>query len=178
MASTRCKTPFQECVVAPSTKTVVTVYRVEDSDGYGYKRSLDSNIGSVTCIEWRGYEERRPLPKNDGIDIEGLGEDWFFGFDSIESLKKWFFLNERNAGSTFGGKILVIEVDPEFVIYGGRQLVFHQDYAKTIATFPLNHYDTEEDRAVPFDDDDDEDDIGAGWSLELDKEAASAAVMS
>lgn len=177
MASTRCKSPFQDSIVAPSARSMVTVYRVEDSDGYGYKRSLDRDIGSVTCIEWRGYEERRPLPKDDGIDIEGLGEDWFFGFDSVESFKKWFYLNERNAGATFGGKILVIEVDPEFVIYGGRQVVFHQNHANTVAAYPLNYYDSEEDKAVPFDDDE-EDVTDEEWPLELDKEAASAAVMS
>jgi hypothetical protein len=143
-------------MIHPGSFNNAIVYRVEDAEGYGYKRTLDSDIGSVTCIEWRGYEERRPLPKDDGIDIDALGDDWFFGFESIDALKNWFYLNERNAGAKFDGKILVIEAEPNFIVKGGRQLAFHKDHAKTVGIHAMNAFDTPENQAVPFDDDDGE----------------------
>lgn len=127
------------------------VFRVVDAEGFGYKASLDSNIGSVACIDYTNYYERRPLPGDDLIDLELLDENWFFGFESIDHLKSWFLLDERNAGTHFNGQILEIEVDRDFVVKGNRQLVFHADYAITRAAHPLNGFDTEEDRRKPFD---------------------------
>ena len=128
------------------------VYRVEDDSGYGYKTSLDSAIGSATCIDFVGYEVRRPLPCDDGIDIVDLGEGYFFGFDSIESFKSWFLLNERNAGAHFGGQILIIEVQVDHVVKGGRQLAFDSRYSKTLESHPLNWFDSPAERAIAYDD--------------------------
>jgi hypothetical protein len=155
MASNPTKRPSQDHIRSSTPNALTTtIYRVEDAGGYGYKRSLCRTIGSLTCVEWRGYEERRPLPDDDGIDFGAFGEEWFFAFESIDSLNSWFRLNERNAGTTAGGQIMIIEVDPQYIVRGGRQVIFHQDHSKTIGSVPMNHFDSEEDRAVPFDDED------------------------
>ena len=130
----------------------VIVYRVEDSDGFGYKHSLDSGIGSLICIDYVGYEQRRPLPGDDGIDLDNLDSEWFFGFESLEMLKSWFSLNERNAGAFLGGKILLIEVAERHLVKGCRQLAFDNRFARTVAAHPLNAFDAPEIRTVDFED--------------------------
>jgi hypothetical protein len=127
------------------------IYRVVDKEGYGYKTSLDSNIGSVMCMDYSNYYERRPLPENDQIDKSLLDENWFFGFECLEHYQSWFPLDERNAGTHFEGVLEIIEADPNYVIKGGRQVVFHADHAQTVARHPMNHFDTDEDRLKPFD---------------------------
>ena len=130
----------------------VIVYRVEDSDGFGYKRSLDSGIGSLICVDYEGYEKRRPLPGEDGIDLNSLDSEWFFGFESLDMLNSWFSLNERNAGAFLGAKILLIEVAECRLVKGSRQLAFDNRYAKTLEAHALNAFDRAEDRTVDFDD--------------------------
>ncbi|MFK4135909.1 hypothetical protein ACI2KR_27045 [Pseudomonas luteola] len=131
----------------------VILYRVVDRDGYGYKRSLDSNIGSSCIMDYSNYESRRPLPENDGINLLRVGPSWLFAFSSMEQYKRWFELDERNAGAFHGGQLQSIEVDSDHVIYGANQAAFDSAHAKVIDQHYMNAFDTPEDQMKPFDPD-------------------------
>lgn len=70
-----------------------TVYRVENKNGAGmYTGEVNLNH----CPEYQDYRNvdnlnrRHPLPSDKMMDKSSY-DYWLFGFESIESLKKWLF---------------------------------------------------------------------------------------
>lgn len=124
------------------------ILRVEDSNGFGYKEELDSNINNWTDIGIMSlsiknedlYFKHRPLPENDNIDIDLITEDHLFGFKNLFDLNDWFFESDLFIGSLFGGKICFYDVPNENVILGGKQLVFDTKFATLICKTPMNYF--------------------------------------
>ena len=145
---------YREAIKAEYNESVgenhIIVFRIVDKHGYGYKRELDSKIFNAIDVDWEGYDSRRPLPHQDGIDIQALDDKWFFGFADIAQYKSWFNLNERNAGTFFEGKLEEIAVRPDAVIHGKKQVVFQCEHAKLVNTHMMNAFDSDEDKNKPF----------------------------
>lgn len=56
-----------------------------------------------------------------------------FGFESIESLKRWVFDPDwRSALSEYGIQISVYEIEERFVLYGESQLIFLKEQGKLV----------------------------------------------
>jgi hypothetical protein len=106
----------------------VLVYRIENEHGHGAYR---------IPVEWRSFSQpysdtRHPGPSDDPLLrpywtlMSGRMKDhYFFGFESIEQLKNWFFDREwledlHNSGA----KLSIYQSNEDDVIYGRTQLIF------------------------------------------------------
>lgn len=133
------------------------VFRVVDSEGFGYKRSLDSEIlnwtekGMSSLMFGDKYFEHRPMPKDDGLPITRIRKYHLFGFKNLAQLNKWFFPADLALGAILGGKIQVLEVSKSKMIHGRNQLVFDKRNAKLIEEFPMNNFLNDELKCSEFD---------------------------
>lgn len=131
------------------------IFRVVDEQGFGYRRRddneqcLNSKIDNEACLPFpENYEEIRPLPEDDGIP--SYPEHYLFAFQSIDLLKSWFSLHERNAGTVMGGQIMVIDVPDQYVILGRKQCCFDSGMSTLVSCNTMNGFDTPEDQATPY----------------------------
>lgn len=110
------------------------VLRVEDLEGNGYKYRLDTNIANWTKMGVFGeliktsdeekYFSRRPLPENDGINLNMLTENHLFGFSDMDQLNDWFLPADLVMGTLLGGKLVFYEVDVAHILFGDSQVAF------------------------------------------------------
>lgn len=135
----------------------IKIYRVVDRFGYGYKRSLDSEIlnwteeGISKLMFGDEYFDYRPMPQDDGISPSRIRKYHLFGFISPEDLQRWFFAADQALGNILGGRIHVYEVAKSHLILGGRQLIFDKRKARLIDTLPMNYFLSDEQKASEFD---------------------------
>ncbi len=133
-----------------------TIYRVVDQYGEGYRRGkgkLDSLINSRSIMDYAGYEVRRPLAAWEGIPKSRVRGYHRFAFADLHQYKSWFPLNQRNAGTSVGGKVQVILVNEKHIMTTPTQVIYDKRRAEVIAEVPMNHYDSELLRNQPFDED-------------------------
>jgi hypothetical protein len=112
------------------------VYRIETSDGTGPYRSMATWVEltklapnlSQTCTE------RHPTPRSDGINLwdEPDGEEYRFGFASLDQRDQWFTDPEQVALMTLGFVTTVYEVDSSYILFGESQLTFHKKKAVVV----------------------------------------------
>lgn len=135
------------------------IFRVEDKNGNGYKEELDREISNNTDEGFYGkyinkediYWKLRPMPENDGINIDLIKDHHFFGFKTIEQLNSWFTPADLVMGSYLNGVIAIYEVNEELIIFGLNQVAFYKDKAKLIKKVPMSYYLEEDVKNNLFD---------------------------
>lgn len=124
------------------------IYRIEDKFGKGYKNQLDSDIKDWTNEGFYNrffhneseYFAKRPMPKDDQINTTLIRKYHLFGFKNIEQLNNWFLPADLVMGSLLGGKICVYDINPKYIIFGEKQLIFDERKSKLINKLPMNHF--------------------------------------
>jgi hypothetical protein len=102
---------------------MMLVYRVE-KNGVGPYWSDEVSEDLYERISSHNGCANRPVPRRDGIDIpQHMAKEYYFGFQDIESLKKWF-RGVRNKLRKNGFKMSVYDVDENLVYIGKKQLAF------------------------------------------------------
>lgn len=102
---------------------LITIFRVVDKDGFGM---YGSKI--ITSCLWDratdcAYDEQHICPCADGLT--NIPFSWYYGFNTIEQLKKWVHKPEWLCNMhNLGGKLLMISIPREYVWVGGHQVVF------------------------------------------------------
>ncbi|UTS52069.1 hypothetical protein [Synechococcus phage BUCT-ZZ01] len=67
----------------------------------------------------------------------------FFGFESIEQLQKWFRIEDHRKIFSFEGvKLVVYEVDLQYVYRGNTQIFFEMDKASKIENLEIDWINT------------------------------------
>lgn len=105
------------------------IYRLETANGLGiYDEGLFWRSGLSTI------HDRHPDPYSDVPGWEKIAEhnwtgDWFFGFNSLWQLRRWFRKFERDALSKLGAIVCVYACEDKDVICGGKQVVFVREKA-------------------------------------------------
>ena len=77
--------------------------------------------------DWEELHDRCPPPSVDKIlcnKVERRNDDYFYGFESIEQLCKWFNRKEREALNWSAFYVSVYDVDNEDVVVGDKQVIF------------------------------------------------------
>ena len=104
--------------------TLTTVFRVEDSEGYGPYQGAQAQ--KCSWYDEMGYCHRsHPMPVEDGIQFDfRRHESCRHGFSSMEKLEAWFgdWLFEVLAS---GFRIALYHVEPNDVLHGKKQVVFY-----------------------------------------------------
>lgn len=113
------------------------IYRVEDVNGIGAY-----NCGALRAMKQRHIEtyETHPNPMHDTklYDEEVRHEArYFYGFDSMNKLKKWFNLQDRRDMSEIGLTIVLYKVATKYVITSKYQTVFYRDEAEFLTHMEL-----------------------------------------
>jgi hypothetical protein len=110
------------------------IFRVENESREGPYATLgQSEIHFAENSET--FFLRCPMPKNVGT----LSSNHLFGFESLDQLKDWFNIFEREYMYSKDLVCSVIEVPEENVTFcaTGKQIVFDNDYAKRINFYEL-----------------------------------------
>jgi hypothetical protein len=69
--------------------------------------------------------DRDPMLQAHWFNISyGERSDWSFGFESLESLLKWFSLSELASLERNGHCIMWIDLDPGEILFGAKQAIF------------------------------------------------------
>lgn len=108
------------------------IYRVEDHEGYGPYCTPNPNdeYWSVINVSMNSAPfTKHPVPTEDGISEDAFTSEYFFGFDSIESLSDWFPGLVQNIGNLSLWRISTYEIDPAYVLVGYSQVVFKRSVA-------------------------------------------------
>lgn len=101
--------------------------------------SYDEYGNSVEYPEYPSYyinggdhDEYHPAARLDGLDT--FPDRYIFGFDSEESMRAWFFREERDSEllDRWGLEVVVYIVDEIYIIDGGSQLVFDPNEADVV----------------------------------------------
>jgi len=112
----------------------LTIYRVETEDGMGPYTLGIANKSEVT--------RNQPAPHLDG-DISqifsknraGVSDDykrkWYFGFEKIEDIDKWFNPIILDVVEF----IFIYKIKKQFVIFGEKQIIFKKEMAEQISRF-------------------------------------------
>lgn len=113
------------------------VYRIEDHKGQGPYR--DRNF-SLDIPQACSDDHPNPLYEEGLRWWQIKSEEWYFGFDSMSQLQKWFYdpcwLQEMHHA---GLRISIYEVSEEYFRTSKSQAVFIRDEALHIATRSLIH---------------------------------------
>lgn len=82
--------------------------------------------------EGGSHWEYHPAPRLDGLDT--FPQRYIFGFDSEESMRAWFFREDRDGEllDRWGLEVVVYILDEMYIIDGGSQLVFDPDEADVV----------------------------------------------
>lgn len=139
---------------------IMRIYRVEAPSGDGpythatysrpryWSRAYDVDpemCPSYWCID--GDFGMHPSPEEDGLGVPS--EDHYFGFETPEALREWFYIKENDAFllDMQGMQVLVYEVPTQQIIMGHNQLMFIKAEATVVDRLTnqeFYHGDTEE----------------------------------
>lgn len=102
----------------------IKVYRIESKDG----------IGPYVSMHYREWTDRcHEGPRTPAPDLDGLPEDipcgFYFGFESLKQLKKWFFKKEIENLAKIGFNINTYYIHKKHIMYGGKQILFERSLA-------------------------------------------------
>lgn len=104
------------------------IFRVENDDGIG---PYHGNMGDW-CDGSHNQMTGRPMPYEDNLDMNGLGWNHRFGFDSMTKLLEWFSPIELRRLYTLGWRVVTFHVPDDQVRIGCKQVVFKHDEAKVV----------------------------------------------
>lgn len=114
------------------------VYRIEDHKGQGPYRDRNFSLDIPQACS-----DDHPNPRYEDEldwDCDEDQENWYFGFDSMNQLQKWFYdnywLQEMHSA---GLRISIYEVPKEYLRTSKTQAVFIRDEALHVATRSLIH---------------------------------------
>lgn len=100
--------------------------------GHGY----ENDRASLT-YPFGGITGNHPLPDDDGMDTNQLTNSHIFGFESKESLDKWFYMI-RDQLHKAGASIAVIELpEDSHILYGKSQIAFPKEDAQVVGWVSL-----------------------------------------
>ena len=133
------------------------VYRLEDSQGQGYKNVAGANsIDSFTKDFMfytldrpyynTYYNKRRPTPQKDGLTYDQftVSYKYHYGFTNLNDLKRYFNHNELVAALIYGAYIVPYTVDEQHTITLNHQVMFIKDKATKLTPQDLlNYLDTQ-----------------------------------
>lgn len=114
---------------------LVTIFRVEDSQGYGmYGSQLISESLWDKATEG-AFEECHVMPSDDGLTNRPWS--WKFAFKDEKQLKSWIYKKDWLENMhKLGGKIVMLLVPYEFVWCGGHQVIY--DPYEVVETLELS----------------------------------------
>lgn len=113
-----------------TTGNRVKVFRFETVTGRGIYADGSSYISHDTYSK---YSSRvRPCPYSDGMTFSSSIH--YFGFASLDQLKKWFTVRDRKSFKFHGCELKVYEIETSKVVYGKRQVAFHKEKADLICS--------------------------------------------
>lgn len=130
----------------------VKIYRVEGFCGQGAYRTYAKDCCTLAQLLTNG-EDRciHPTPCEDKelshiwskLDMTDSREDYYFGFESIESYKQWFYCEEgrEEAAREEYGYLMVYEIDKKYLHIGEKQVIFLMEEASVIDRLSLNFGD-------------------------------------
>lgn len=107
------------------------VYRVEKADGNGpYQGTASSFIPHVYGIDL----QKHPIPHDDMPTNGPPWRSYRFGFRSKAQLRAWFSKLDRELVASRGFQVRRYRVPKNWVLLGGKQVVFNPDVAELSAT--------------------------------------------
>jgi hypothetical protein len=135
------------------------IYRIEDKDGYGYRHNLDSQISLFTSRGFYGnfgdncdwFYILRPLPEDDGINIDDIREHHIFGFQTLTDLNQWFLPADLVMGNLLGAKLCVYSVHEIHTQSGKKQIMFDKNFATLVKKLPMDYFLDEQTKKSLFD---------------------------
>lgn len=128
------------------------IYRVEDSEGKGAFQGLVREAREAVAKargadDFWDTEEPDPYRHPSAYDDRGLakvytlvgpGSPWFFGFESMGALARWFDSEAiRVEMARLGGVVVVYEADEAHVHKGEWQLIFLKEKARRVETIAI-----------------------------------------
>lgn len=129
------------------------VYRIEDRGGRGAFQGLVSDAmyraEQTRGVKFYGEDASEPRPGRHPApcDDPGLrhmadevcaGSPWFFGFESMAALLRWFDSEaHRVCMAELGGRVVVYEVPDEDTVTSDYQTVFRMPKATPVETLPI-----------------------------------------
>jgi hypothetical protein len=124
------------------------IYRIEDKNGFGYKKDLETEISNATNMGFMGtylqdedlYFKYRPMPDNDGIKSSLIRRYHLFGFSNLNDLNSWFLPADLVMGTILLAKLCIYDVNKNRVIFGGKQVIFDKRKARLIHSLPMSHF--------------------------------------
>lgn len=126
------------------------VYRVEDSDGNGYRRSHTGGTSLYEHVQnaMLDYElsamykpHCQPLPWHDNVPKCFLKRDgWRFGFPCEHGLIRWFSPHDLAVMANHGGVLVSYSVPEKSVWEGVNQCVFFVDHAVEVGRETLSNF--------------------------------------
>jgi len=112
------------------------VYRIEDKNGRGPYQGYNLNIPGFCTVE-------HPAPYTEAsLKWKFLKnqESWYFGFDSLDQLKRWFYNQQwLETLHEAGLRITVWEVDTSYFRASKTQAVFLRKKAVKVSEQPIIH---------------------------------------
>lgn len=116
-----------------------TIYRIENSEGYGPYRDGPVHSGMWAVNMERHYDNRHPLPSYEfpqwdfwaaALFPEGYPiyqTEYFCGFKDLDQLFEWF--DEEEIDNLFKLGFDIYEYEVEFAFIGRYQVMFHKPTA-------------------------------------------------
>lgn len=83
-------------------------------------------IEDIEGRNWEFHNDRRPMPYYDGFQWNGC-DRYFYGFKSLDQLIDWFGAQAIELLEMAGFHLVELEVNPELVEYGTRQIRWLKD---------------------------------------------------
>jgi hypothetical protein len=130
---------------------LITVYRIEEpirkrddlhlANGDYINKGAYTHIIASNLLGEDSDCDKSPTPDNDPklrhywsklYDIDCSYRQWVFAFESIESLLRWFYIEENLKEYSDEYRLAVYEVPAEFVFIGTSQTVFKASEANLI----------------------------------------------